>query len=156
MGRMPKIGTFYKVPLVNNKHAYARLIDKYLFSFYKINATDLSDEEIMHLLVNASPIFSIYIHKYVFSESNWEIIGYRPLEEHILNNMPVFFRQNIGNKEQCWLITLEPGYKKPIDPKDCINMEREVVWEYKTVEERLIDYFENRLNRYVEHFKVKL
>lgn len=153
---MPKVGTFYKVPLLNNKYAYARLIDLYLFSFYKIDATDLSDEEIMQLIVETSSIFSIYIHKDVFSESNWEIIGYRPLEEHILNNMPVFFRQSTGNSERCWLITTEPGFKKPIDPKDCINMEPELVWDYQAVEERLIDYFENRPNKLVEFYKVKL
>jgi len=154
--KSPEVGTFFKIPLEINKNAYARLINAGLFSFYKIDEEGRTNEEIMQLLSSAFSIFSIYVHKDVFSKSNWQVLGYKPLEEHILNNMPVFFRQDIVDKTKCWIVSTVPGYKKAVTPQECINLEISAVWDFQTVEERLRDYFENKPNKWVEFYKVKL
>jgi len=161
MKNTPRVGSFIEISLGKNLNAYARVIGKNLFSFYKIEHVDgaKSKDEVVEIIRNSDPIFSIYIHKNAFGGDNWRIIGHLPLEQKTLNNMPVFFRQDIVNKDTCWLITvnLGPDYKKPLAKEECINMEREASWDnIEHIEERLRDYLANKPNIWVERLRVKL
>lgn len=149
-------GTFFRIPLEGGKVAYARLLNTALFSFFNIEGEGKTNEEIIQLLSNATPIFSIYVFDDVFSKSSWEIIGNKPLEAGTLDNVPFFFRQNLADPSLCWLVNTQPGFKKEATPQECIGLERSMVWSFQLVEQRLKDYFANRPNRIVEEYKVKL
>lgn len=149
-------GTFFKIPLNGEKVAYARLLNTALFSFFNIDGEGKTNEEIIQLIGNASPIFSIYVFNDVFSKSNWEILGHKPLEEVTLNNVPFFFRQDLADPSKCWLVNTVPGFKKLVTAQECVNLERSMVWEFASVEERLRDYFANKPNKWIEYYKVKL
>jgi hypothetical protein len=149
-------GTFFKVPFNGDKVAYARLLNTALFSFFNIDGQGKTNEEIIQLISNASPIFSIYVFNDVFYKSNWEILGHKPLKEDTLINVPFFFTQDLADPKKCWLANTVPGFNKLVTPQECINLEPSMVWSFQLVEQRLKDYFENKPNKIVEYHKVKL
>lgn len=153
--KQEKIGTFIKIPLIEGQYAYARIIINEIFSFYKIEKAFDNIELLLDAIANASPIFNTHVFDNVFRDSSWEVIGWRPLEDKILNDLPVFFRQDIGNWEECLLVTTEAGFQKPITQYDCIGMERSAVWEFEAIEERLNDYFSNRPNKQANRQKIQ-
>jgi hypothetical protein len=154
--KIPENGTFFKILLEGSRNAYARLVQMGVFAFFDINGEGKTNEELMQLISNASPIFRIYVSDEAFKQSNWVNIGYKPLEEHLLNDKPVFFRQDLADPAKCWLVNTDPDYSKLVTPQECINLERDMVWGYKSAEDRLKDYFANKPNAKVEYYKVKL
>lgn len=154
--KRPKIGDFIKIDLGNNMVAYARIIVNGMLSFYKIDNPSDDEKQLIEQIRLSKPIFSIYVHKSVIHNDNWKIFANASLEPEILENLPVFFRQDVLDPKICWLITTEPGFKKPITQQDCINMERAAVWDDPDqIEERLKDYFIGRLNIWAERLKVR-
>lgn len=149
-------GTFFKILLEDSKNAYARFLEGEVLAFYNIDDEGRTNDELMQLISNASPIFRIYVFAEAFKQSNWINIGHKPLEEHLLNDKPVFFRQDLADPSKCILVNTDPDYSKPVTPQECINIERSMVWGYKSVEDRLIDHFANRPNKKEEYYKVKL
>lgn len=157
MSQKNRIGAFFSIQLRDGRIAYARLLKDYLFSFYFLDNIQKNREELIDCLRNAAPIFSTYVYARVFKDSNWKYIGQADLEPHILQNMPVFFRQDQFDKTICILITsTDPNFKAPLKPEQCINMERAMIWEPESIDERICNYLDGAPNKFVELARVKL
>ncbi|MGN6495614.1 MAG: Imm26 family immunity protein [Agriterribacter sp.] len=156
-GKTIKPGSFLKIPLNEGQFAYARVITKSILSFYQLLPLPADDQDAINQMKVTKPIFSIAVNKSAISQERWRIIGHASLEPRILENMPVFFRQSLYEPYDCWLVTTDPNYTRPLYPEECVNMEREAVWDnIEQVEERLRDHFDGRPNKWVERFRVKL
>jgi len=151
------MGDFIKIELGDNMVAYARVIVNGIFAFYKIDHPSDDNIELMEQIRKSEPIFRLVVNDSAVLEGRWKIFGYSPVEPEILANPPVFFRQDIVDPKRCWLITMTPGFKKPIAPEECVNMEMEAVWDDpEQVEDRLRDYLNGKPNKWAERLKVKL
>ena len=142
-------GKFVRITLPDGSYGYGRLRKKPIASFYDFRTEEpISDLDEIAL----KPIlFTIGVHKSVLAK--WEVIGTRPLEEHL--QQPVIqFHQEIGDFRKCIIFDLE-GNDRAATPEECEGLERWAVWDPNGVEERLLDAFMGRPNPHVEHMKVR-
>jgi hypothetical protein len=142
-------GAFIRIPLTDGSYAYGRLREFPFVTFYNFR----TDEPVSDLNEIASKpiLFTLAVHKSVLN--SWEIIGQKPLEEHM--NVPIkLFKQDIADYTKCQILDTD-GNKRPAEPEECIGLERDAVWEANHVEDRLLDTFLNRPNKWVESLKVK-
>jgi hypothetical protein len=144
------IGSFVIVPLKDGSYGYGRVREIPLFSFY-----DFNTKEPVHDLdrIAARPIlFSLLVHKSALKK--WKAIGNRPLEENLRRGITRFL-QDIVDPSKC-VIADEDGNERPATPSECVGLERSAVWEDNHVEDRLLDTFKGRPNKWYDNLKVKL
>jgi hypothetical protein len=85
---------------------------------------------------------------------SWEVIGWRGLEAHLAQPV-VFFHQDVGNFRDCTIFD-SAGNERAAEPRECIGLEREAIWEQHGIENRLLDTFMGRPNASMKHLKVRL
>jgi hypothetical protein len=142
-------GTFVRIRLQDGSYGYGRLLEFPFIAFYDYRSTEpVSDLDALA----AKPVaFTIAVHK--SAVDTWEVIGQKPPEPNL--KPPMRFMQTIGDPADCQIFDSE-GNERPAKPEECVGLERVAVWEPNHVEDRLLDMFMNRPNKWVEQLKVKL
>lgn len=148
--RKSKVGSVYCIPIEDNLLAYAREISMGLFEFFDWFT---NHKEITGIVTSKPVLFSSYVHKYVFTDSNWEKIEDVPVP--VDYPMPLFFRQEIGNEEECYFVDIK-GNMIQVSKEKCVGYERSAVWDYPHVESRLLDHYHHRENKWEKLLRVKL
>jgi len=148
--KLRKIGDVVKIPLDDEFHGYARVLRSGLFAFYKLKTR----KEIPLTEVLKEPVlFKVCVMEYAISDGRWEVLGNYPLEDP-LKEHPLFFKQDPISKK-IYLYNDLTGEEILATKEDCVGLERASVWDPEHVEERLRDFFDGRLNRWVELQKLK-
>ncbi len=131
--RKEKIGDVYKIEVVKNKFAFAQVIYKGLVRVFAefYDSTTLF-EDVIHNISDVQS-FSVFIHKEYLTNENWVFQG---IYESINKELPVFFRQDFFDFEDCVIVDVH-GNKKRVKPIDCIGLERSAVWDTDHVVGRL-------------------
>lgn len=143
-------GAFVRIPLEDGSFGYGRLREFPYASFYDLRTETPLDD--LDAIAGKPVLFSLAVHKSVLDE--WEVIGSRPLEEALQQPL-VRFKQSIGNPADC-LIFDTAGNERRATPEECAGLERASVWEAQHVQERLLDTFLKRPNRWAERSKVRM
>ena len=142
-------GSVVRIPLKDGSFGYGRLLPFPHIAFYNYR-TDKPEAGVD--AITSHPIaFTLAVHKSALDA--WDVIGQKPLEGHL--KPPMRFMQRIGDLSNCQIVDPE-GRERPATPQECVGLERVAVWEPSHVEDRLLDMFMNRPNRWVEQLKVKL
>jgi hypothetical protein len=149
--KINKIGNVFKITIDNDLHCYAWHIKMHLFIFFDFFTTK---EQTISEIVELPVYTNAYLFKNVFSKSDWSVVGNILPTEEVLNSV-VFFRQDIGDPNNCWLVDVY-GNLKPVSPFDCIGIERSGVDDFQDFEQRLKDRYHKRVNMLEEISKVKL
>jgi immunity protein 26 of polymorphic toxin system len=145
-----KTGTFVRLVLADGSFGYGRLLEPPHVAFYNHRTTD-PDPDLDR--ISSKPIlFKIAVNLMALNE--WELIGWKALEEHLAQPL-VQFRQDVGDFRRCTIFDTA-GHKRAAEPQECVGLERAAVWEQDSVEERLLDAFLRRPNAAEEHLKVRL
>ena len=84
----------------------------------------------------------------------WQIIGSLDFESN-LKKLPMTFIQDSIDPLKFRIYNPNTGEIKPTTKSQCIGLECAAVWEPNQIEDRLIDFFENRPNKWVESLKIK-
>jgi len=143
-------GTFVRIPLAGGLYGYGRLRQFPHVSFYDFHTSEpISD---LDQIASKPILFTLAAHKSVLD--TWEIIGQRPLEEGIARPFERFM-QDLTNYSNCKIMD-EAGHARVATPEECIGLERVAVWESNHIEDRLLDTFLGRANKWVESLQVKL
>lgn len=147
-----KEGAFIEIALPNGKYSYGRILGKASFGFYNI----YSDERVTDLdkIKNSRILFINSVYKHAITKNRWKIIGASEIEPN-LKNLPMEFIQDELDPNQFEIYDPNTGEMKPAKKADCVGLERAAVWEPQHVEERIIDYFEGRPNKWFESLKIK-
>ena len=148
------LGKVFRIVLKNDKVAFGKVVGKYLFAFYHIPR--LSEDHLLSSLENEKPLFHLHVYATVFKHSKWEEVAKVPVSETEKSAVHKFFRQDISNFNICWHIDPFTGEKIEVLPSDCMGVEREAVWSYDHIEQRLLDFTENRENMMEKRMRVKL
>jgi hypothetical protein len=148
-----KEGAFIEINLPNGKYSYGRILAKASFAFYNI----YSDEKVTDLdrIGKSNVLFINAVYKYAITKSRWKIIGVSEIKSE-LQILPMEFIQDILNPTHFEIYNPNTGEIKPAKRADCIGLEKAAVWEPEHIEDRIIDYFEGRPNRWVESLKIKV
>jgi hypothetical protein len=143
-----KIGDILKIELGDGTHTYARVLPEATFAIYDARTT----EELPILETVQKPIlFYVAVMNRALKEKRWPVVGHSTLEEQL--QAPPRFIQDALNKKRFEIY--EHGRIRPATREECLDLEREAVWEPEHVEERVRDYYAGRPNKWVELLKIK-
>ncbi len=145
------IGAFLKITLPNGKFGYARIVKDASYVIYDLMTDSLV--EISEILPREI-LFIVAVYDDVVTSGRWEKIGKLPLEERFLR-LPMKFIQDELEPDKFELYDPNTGDIKPANKADCIGLERAAVWEAEHVEERIVDHFAGRTNKWVEDMRIK-
>lgn len=147
-----KEGAFIEIALSNGKFSYGRILGKACYAFYDI----YSDSKITDLdfIKSSKVLFIISVYDYAITKNRWKIIGVSELNT-VLQKIPLKFIQDDFEPTQFEIYNPNTGAIIPAKKEQCIGLERSAVWDPEHVEERIMDYFEGRPNKWVESLKIK-
>jgi hypothetical protein len=148
--RKHKEGVFVRMALPDGSFGYGRLLECPYAAFYNYRTT--SPDSDLDRIASQPILFKTAVRHLALDV--WELIGRRPLEEH-LKQPVVQFMQDIGNFRDC-VIFDTAGNERTATPEECVGLERAAVWEKHGIERRLLDAFEGRPNATLERQKVRL
>ncbi len=146
-----KEGAFFEIVLSNGKFSYGRVLPKANYAFYDIyedqRLTDIKEIETREIL------FIISVYKFAITKNRWKQIASKELESK-LQTLPLKFIEDILHPGNFELYNPNTGKTDSVTKDKCLGLERAAVWEPEHVEERIIDYFERRPNKWVEQLKL--
>jgi hypothetical protein len=147
-----KEGAFIEIALPNGKYSYGRILAKASFAFYDI----YSDERVTDLdkIRKSKVLFINSVYKHAITKNRWKIIGVSEIEPN-LKILPMEFIQDELEPTQFEIYSPNTGIMKPAKKAECLGLERAAVWEPDHIEDRIVDYFEGRANKWYESLKIK-
>ncbi|OKS89027.1 immunity 26/phosphotriesterase HocA family protein [Mucilaginibacter polytrichastri] len=147
-----KEGAFFEIKLPNGKYSYGRILPKANFSFYNI----YSEKPIIDIneIQKQSVLFINAVYKAAITKDRWTKIGVAELELS-LQTMPLKFIEDQLAPGNYSLYNPNTGVITEVTKDKCVGLERSAVWEPEHIEERIIDHFEGRPNKWVEQLKIK-
>ncbi|MBX9661668.1 MAG: immunity 26/phosphotriesterase HocA family protein [Nitrospiraceae bacterium] len=135
-------GDFLKIELGDGTHAYARVLDSTV-AFYGTRTTeDLSVEAISRLSI----IFNVWVMDHPILEGDWPIIGHLLLPGD-LNKEVLFFKKDPISR-RLTIYRDSTGEEFPATTEQCEKLECAAVWSPEHIVDRLVDFFENRPNKW--------
>ncbi|MFD2162265.1 immunity 26/phosphotriesterase HocA family protein [Paradesertivirga mongoliensis] len=145
------VGAFLKINLPNGKFGYARILKEASYAIYDLTTYEVVD---VNEIAKHNVLFFVAVYDDVVTSGRWEKIGKRPLEEQFFG-LPMKFIQDAQNPDKFSLYDPNSGDITAANKEDCLGLERAAVWEAEHVEERIVDHYEGRPNRWVEEMKAK-
>lgn len=144
-------GAIVKIPYEKEHHTYGRLLFDPYIAVYDFR-TD-SDEHSLEEIVSKETLFTVAVHNDAVTKGRWFKIGRMPLKANELE-VPERFIQVIGNSERFRIINFM-GEMRESSREECKNLERAAVWAPEHVEDRVLDYYADRPNKWVESLKMR-
>ncbi len=141
--KLRQIGDVAAIDLGEGWGSYARVLREPLFAFYDVRSKKEPD---IDEIVDRPVLWRLMVMNYAVTNGRWPVIGSRPLEEE-LEIEPTFFKVDPISKQ---LSLYRNGREWPATREECRGLERAAVWDPEHVEERLLDHFAGRSNRWVE------
>jgi hypothetical protein len=140
-----------RIVLDDGRSAYGHVLVEPLIAFksYQDSGEDPDIPEILR----SPDAFRIWVSRRPLTDGRWPVVGHAEPDPAALR-APPFFRQDPLTQKLS--ITYDGGHFVPATEVECQGLERAAVWAAEHVTERLLDYFENRPNRWVESLRVKV
>lgn len=145
------IGAVVRIPLEQGYFSFARILPKGNLAIYDLRTQEAVPD--LHFIISQPILFIVAVYADAVSKGRWQKIGKVPLEA-ALTILPYKFIQDqfTGNIE---LYDTNTGKITPASKSEIIGLERSSVWEAEHVESRIIDFYNNVPNIWVEHLKAK-
>ena len=141
-------GDFIKIKLTDEHFCFARVLKEPLIAFYDIKTnTDISLDEISTLPI----VFKIWVMNNAITTNRWQVIGHKELEDE-LKKPAIFFKQDPISKS---VFLYSDSIETPAVYEQCVGLERAAVWSPEHVEDRLLDHFDGKTNKWVDSLKLK-
>lgn len=144
-----KVGDIVAIKLADGCFGFGRVLDEPLMAFYnhKADGIDESVEEI----ISHSIIFKVWVMNSAITSGRWVVIGNKPIDEEL--KMPaIFYKQDFITKK---LYLYCDGKQTSASFEECFGLEKAAVWEAGHIEDRLMDYFLGKSNKWVEMLRLK-
>ena len=148
-----KPGNIFSIDIGDGSYCFGRSLESPLMAFYNLRTLKIPSLE---FIVTQSVLFKICVReKEGLRSGRWEVLGNIELGANDL--LPVsFFKQDIYDPSKISIyMSNSRGEETPTTIDQAIGLENVAVWESQHVEERLLDYFHNRPNKWVESLKPK-
>jgi Immunity protein 26 len=147
-----KEGAFFEIKLPNGKFSYGRILPKATYAFYDIYSENkISD---INEIDGKKVLFRVAVHNDAISKNRWKILGTLPLVKELMI-LPLKFIQDELEPSQFEIYEPNTGKISPATKVEVIGLERAAVWDPEYVEDRIIDHFEGRPNRWFESLKIR-
>lgn len=144
-------GSILEIQLEDQSFSYAQVL-KMGVAFFDLNVKDpLTD---LNVILEKPVLFIIEIYDQIITKGRWKIVGVMPIRPDFINP-PLKFIQDQLDIDKFELYDPISGDIYPATREECIGLERAAVWEAEHVEERLIDHYNNRENKWVKMLSMK-
>lgn len=142
-------GAVLRIKLKDGSYAYGRKVYGANFAFYNLK-TEAAINDASQIVL--APIqFTVAVSAFP-STPGWEQVGVVPLETDLLK--PVFkFWQNVANFDDIQIVDTQ-GSRRPATRAEVQGLERYAVWAPEQVEDRLLDAFLGRPNKWLESLRL--
>ena len=147
-----KEGAFIEIPLPNGKLSYGRIMANANYAFYNI----YTENKIIDIkeILEKDILFIVSVYKSAITMGRWKQIGVKELEINF-QVIPEKFIEDQLNPGHFEIYNPNTGEIISTTKDKCIGLERAAVWEPEHVEERIIDHFERKPNKWVEQLRLK-
>lgn len=142
------MGDFVAIPLANGSFAFGRVISEPLIAFYDIYSEEVPDIDKIRV---RSVKYILAVMNYAINSGRWKVIGSSLLED-TLREPVSFFMQSRSTGEISIYID---GEIIPASFEECVGLENCAVWDPEHVEDRLLDEFYGRPNKWSEQLSLK-
>lgn len=136
----------------NGYHTYGRILENGCYAFYdgleRKEINDLQD------LAKRKILFIIAVYNSAINSGRWIKIGKLPLDDE-LKNLPLNFIKDALDPEYFKIYNPNTGIIRPAEKMECSGLECAAVWEAEHVEERILDHYAGKPNKWVESLKLK-
>jgi hypothetical protein len=142
------VGDIVKVQLQDGKISYAMALPHAVFAFFDYYGGDCLD---VVQVVQFPVLFRLFVMDYAVTSGRWPVVGHVEPSPEFLSE-PTFFKQDPISKRFFIYIG---GKDLPATREDIEGLERAVVWDPEHVEDRLMDHYAGRANKWVESMKIR-
>lgn len=145
------VGSIVKIDLSDNTFLLAQILDDGL-AFFDYKSNHLPDN--LNFLLDTPILFILSVYHDVITKGRWLKVGKIPIRQD-LQNQPLKFIQDALEPENFELYDPNSGDIVAATKNQCIGLEAAAVWEAEHVESRIIDYYNNVPNIWVEQLKIR-
>lgn len=146
-----RVGDIVKVPLADGTYGYAWVREEPLVSFFRHRDDGVGAN--VDAVLKSGTLFSIWVGNDPLANGAWIVVGHADLGVAGSEVRPAFFKQDAISGELT--ITHDGAAEIPATAEDCATLERAAVWRADHVQERLLDHFQGRPNRWVESLRLR-
>lgn len=141
-----RIGDIVKILLPDNFYCFGRVLQEPLVAFYDLHVREIPDIDV---IISSPILFKVWVMNSAITTGRWVIVGNRDVDDRTATE-PEFFKQDtISKKYSRYFNNMET----PATKAECIGLECAAVWDAEHVEERLVDHYAGRPNKWVESLK---
>ncbi len=143
-----RVGDIVEICPGDDWRSYARVLREPLLAFYDLKSKKgVAIEEVVEKPI----LWRLMVMNYAVTSGRWRVIGNRPLEKDF-ELEPTFFKVDPISKQVSLYRNAEEW---PATREECHGLERAAVWDPEHVEERLLDHFAGRSNRWVKEMSLE-
>ena len=150
-----RAGDFVGFPLPSGGWGYGRVLPK-LMAFYGLRTTHLASVDDV---CGSSILFRVAVRVPAISQDRWPIIGHRPLELELQDDVKFFRRNPSGAGFLVYVSRTQPRnayQEREASVEECMGLEPLLVWEPAQMEQRVDDHFQHRENVHLTHYMGEL
>ncbi|WP_073288628.1 Imm26 family immunity protein [Hymenobacter psychrotolerans] len=139
------VGAVIEIDLRNGYYAYGKILAGADYGIYDSYTTQRIQS--VKEVIGKPFIFIVAVNNYAINGRRWLKIG-KDTSTATEQNHPLKFIQDPLKLERFELYDPVMGTIKPASKQDCAGLERCSVWAPEHVEERIVDYYAGRPNKY--------
>lgn len=145
-----KVGNVVKIPLSDGNHGYGFELPHGLVAVVNYHGQEeLSAQDI----VQVKPLFTVMVVDRAIKSLRWPVIGYVELSEVWLRPVK-FYKQDALHGELLFL-KWSDGTEVPTDMDGIEGLEKAAIWGPEHVEDRIMDHFAGRPNRWLKSIALR-
>lgn len=146
------VGDVVSIPLETGRYAFGHVLDEPLIAFFDYQSEESDPPGILESLRHQAVAFTVWVMNHAIERGRWKVIGSMD-PSSTLDGKQQFFKQDaISGKLS---VTTDGGDVIPATREQCESLERAAVWEPSHIEDRLVDHFESRPNKWVESLRLR-
>jgi hypothetical protein len=138
------IGSILEIDIESN-FFYAQILGKAGYVFFDIKLTESIKD--LKILDNVKPLFFTSVYNDVINLGKWVKVGKLPIRDEFLKQ-PLQFIHWPHDKVKWGIYDPNTGEIRNSTKEECRSLELAAVYDDKEVEERLLDHFSGKINRY--------
>lgn len=138
--------------VINEKYYYAQILKSKGCAFFNFKSEKPIND--YSILSNANILFILRVYDDVITKGKWIKVGKLDIRDE-LQIEPFKFIQDSLNPDSFELYNPNTGEIIPATRKEVEGLECAAVWEAEHVEDRIKDYYEGKLNTWVQQLAIK-
>ncbi|PLK42138.1 Imm26 family immunity protein [Emticicia sp. TH156] len=141
-------GSIFSIKIDEKNYSFGRILNGGSAEFYDYKSD--SEEVDINFLIEQKVIFYAIVFSHAITKGRWHIIGKTVLGDNY-KNFPKYYLPDVAD-ENYYRIMDNFGIHDSTK-EACRGLELGYIWEPQSIEQRLVDYYNNEVNEEYNYFK---